>query len=208
MVSRLISALYDRVLGPSERAGLAVWRDELLSGLSGKVLEIGAGTGLNLPHYPETVTRLVMAEPDAHMRRRLEKRIASHPRRCGQISTIDAVAELLPFPTATFDAVVSTLVLCSVEDPAAAASEIHRVLAPGGRLVFIEHVGGETGRVARRQRRLEPVWKRVAGNCHLTRDTSAVIEAAGFTLDVVESPLPRAVSWARPAIRGTALRPE
>ncbi len=208
-MSRIISGLYDLVLGPSERAGLASWRAELLSGLEGKVLEVGAGTGLNLAHYPETVERLVLAEPDPHMRNKLEKRVETRPRRCGDTSVIDAGAEYLPFPDERFDAVVATLVLCSVEDPDAAASEIHRVLKPGGRLVFIEHVGGREPRIARRQRRIEPVWKRVAANCHLTRDTAATLEASGLRLDgVVEASLPRATSWARPAIRGHAVKPD
>jgi SAM-dependent methyltransferase len=208
-MSRLRAAVYDRLLAGSEQAGLADWRRELVCGLAGKVLEVGAGTGLTLAHYPPAVTRLVCAEPDRHMRRRLERRITDEPAAVGHVSVIDAGAEYLPFPDRTFDAVVAVLVLCSVDDPEAAAAEVHRVLRPGGRFAFLEHVLDDRGgRAARRQALFEPVWKRLAGNCHLTRETATVIGDAGLALDAVATdPLPRAPVWARPAVRGVAVRP-
>ncbi len=191
------------MLAAAEEACLAAWRAELLAPLAGEVLEVGAGTGANLPFYPPAVTRLVLAEPDPHMRRRL----ASHaPERAVEIS--DAATEKLPWPDASFDAVVSTLVLCSVRDPAAALAEMRRVLRPGGRLVFVEHVAADDnpGRL-RWQRRVEPMWKRLMGNCHLTRRTGEAIRAAGFELESVRrESLRKVISVARPSIRGVARR--
>ena len=194
----------------TERAGVREWRARLLGDLTGKVLEIGAGTGLNLEHYPETVTRLVLAEPDIHMRKRLERHVETHSRRCGQISVMDAGAEYLPFPDRVFDAVVSTLVLCSVEDPPSAVSEIRRVLKPGGKLFFIEHVAAEQpSRRAVWQWRIEPIWRRVAGNCHVTRDTASVIEDGGLEIEHIDDVrLPKAAPFLRPAVRGYAVRPD
>jgi SAM-dependent methyltransferase len=200
-VSRVTAALYDRALRRVERAGLGLWRRELLSGLSGRVLEIGAGTGANLDLYPPTVTELVLAEPDPHMRRRLAARAA----RCGRRASVTAAAgEHLPYPDAHFDAAVSTLVLCSVDDPAAVLRELRRVLRPDGSLVLIEHVRAEpASRRARWQRRLEPAWRRLAGNCHLTRDTAGTLAAASFDLSaLVADEMAEAPGIVRPVIRG------
>src|SRR5689334_6732321 len=133
-MSLLSAAFYDRFMRGSEEACLAQWRAELLAGLSGAVLEIGAGTGATLPAYPPAVTRLVLAEPDPHMRRKLAAKAA------GRAEVSDASAESLPFPAESFDAVVCSLVLCSVDNQLAALERIRRVLKPGGRLVFLEHV--------------------------------------------------------------------
>lgn len=207
-MGRFGASIYERALRKTERAGLSEWRARLLGDLTGKVLEIGAGTGLNLGHYPETVTRLVLAEPDIHMRRLLEKRVATQPWLFGQISVMDTGAEYLPFPDGVFDAVVSTLVLCSVDDPPSAVSEIRRVLRPGGRLLFIEHVAAEqASRRAVWQGRIEPIWRRVAGNCHVTRDTASVIEDAGLDIEHIDYVrLPKAAPFLRPAVRGYAVR--
>jgi ubiquinone/menaquinone biosynthesis C-methylase UbiE len=202
-MSRWLAALYDRLMKPTEDACLAAWRAELLAPLAGAVLEVGAGTGANLPHYPAAVTRLVLAEPDGAMRRRLSAR--AHARRA---EVVDAPVEQLPFADGAFDAVVCTLVLCSVRDAAAALAEIRRVLAPGGRLIFVEHVAadGNPSRL-RWQRWVEPVWKRLMGNCHLTRRTEAAIGAAGFLLESVRhESLRKAIPVARPSIRGSARR--
>ena len=130
----LMASVYDRVMAQSEDACLRAWRTELFAGLSGRVLEVGAGTGASIPCYPATVSELVLAEPDPHMRRRLEAR--ADPR----CTVIADPVEALELADASVDAVVSSLVLCSVESPAAALRELSRVLRPGGRLVFIEHV--------------------------------------------------------------------
>jgi ubiquinone/menaquinone biosynthesis C-methylase UbiE len=186
----------------AERECLAAWRTDLLGELSGAVLEVGAGTGANLAHYPDAVDRLVLCEPDAAMRRRIDR---SDPR----VELSDASAERLPFDDASFDAVVCTLVLCSVTDPAAAIAEVARVLAPGGRFVFLEHVAaeGNPGRLAW-QRRIEPVWKRLMGNCHLTRPTADLIEAGGLVLSRVErESMRKAMPIVRPTVRGVARKP-
>lgn len=200
-MSRLFSLLYDRITAPMEEACLAGWRAELLGGVAGAVLEIGAGTGANLPHYPEAVSRLVLAEPDPGMRRRLEQKVAASGR---QAEVVDTAAERLPFADDTFDAIVSTLVLCSVADPQAALAELRRVLKPDGQLVVIEHVRAQA-RPKREawQRRIEPIWKRVAGNCHLTRDTAQALADAGFDTTTLErESIRKAAPVVRPSIRG------
>jgi ubiquinone/menaquinone biosynthesis C-methylase UbiE len=200
-MNRLAAALYDRVMANLEAAGLSQWRRELLSPLQGRVLEIGAGTGRNLEMYPATVTELVLAEPDRHMRARLEARVrGAKP----GVEITDAPAEALPFADGYFDAAVSTLVLCSVKDPNRVAGELRRVIRPGGRLVIIEHVAAEPGsRRARWQAGIEPVWKRVAGNCHLTRDTATTLSEAGFDAAALKAEsMPEAPAVVRPTVRG------
>ena len=202
-MSRLFSLVYDRMTAPMEEACLGGWRAELLADVSGAVLEIGAGTGANLAHYPAGVTRLVLAEPDPGMRRKLDAKVAAWGR---PAEVVDAPAERLPFADGTFDAVVSTLVLCSVRDPQQALGELRRVLADDGRLVLIEHVAAGPVEPDRHrwQRRVEPVWKRLAGNCHLTRDTQAALVAAGFDVSGIErQSIRKAAPLVRPSIRGS-----
>ena len=203
-MSWLMAAVYDRFMRGSEEACLAQWRAELLRGLSGAVLEVGAGTGVTLPHYPKSITRLVLGEPDAHMRRKLKQKVDVSALRNIEIS--DAPLDSLPFRAGEFDAVVCSLVLCSVPDQQAALAEIARVLKPGGRLVFLEHVAadGRPGRL-KWQRRIEPVWKQLMGNCHLTRRTEAAIAAAGFEIERIQrESIRKALPIVRPSIRGIA----
>lgn len=195
---------YDRFMRASERACLDAWRHELLAGLSGDVLEIGAGTGANLAHYPAAVTRLVLTELDPFMRAKLVARVREHARLGVEVR--DASADALPFADRSFDAVVSTLVLCSVPDVDAALAEVRRVLRPGGAFVYLEHVAADANasRLAW-QRRIEPVWMRVAGNCHLTRRTGEAIRRAGFAIDREErESMRRALPFVRPTVRGVA----
>lgn len=201
-MSRLLAAIYDHLMRATEEACLSAWRAELLAPLAGSVLEVGGGTGANLAHYAPAVTRLVVTEPDPVMRRRLTRRAGA------RAAVIEAAAEKLPFADATFDAVVGTLVLCSVRDPSAALAEIRRVLKPGGRFVFVEHVAADDNPARLRwQRRIEPIWKRLMGNCHVTRRTEDAIRAAGFQLhDVKRESLRKAIPIARPSVRGFALR--
>jgi SAM-dependent methyltransferase len=204
-MSWFMAAIYDRFMESMERACGDAWRKELLFDLRGDVLEIGAGTGRNLDHY-RGLGRLVLAEPDPYMRRKLVARIArpSPAPVAERIDVVDWEAERLDHEPRSFDVVVSTLVLCSVRDPGAALLEIRRVLRPQGKLVFLEHVAsGDPGRLAW-QRRVEPVWTRVAGNCHLCRETEETIRAAGFTIDaVVRESARKALPILRPTIRGT-----
>lgn len=207
-----MAAVYDRITAASEAAGVAAWRGELLAGLSGPVIEIGAGTGHNLGHYPEAVEKLVLVEPDRFMRARLEEALATDQFWAGTtVEVSDASAEALPFEAASFDAAVVALVLCSVPSPEAALAEIARVLVPGGQLVFLEHVGADPVERARRRKwqgRLEPIWKRAFGGCHLTRDTEAAIASAGFTIERLErASIRKSVPVCRPSIRGCARAP-
>jgi ubiquinone/menaquinone biosynthesis C-methylase UbiE len=204
MFKRFYAATYDRMNRPAEAAGLSDQRQRLLAQASGQTTEIGAGTGLNLPHYPEAVTRLVLAEPDRHMARRLRRRIAAiRP----DAEVLDATAAQLPFPDASFDTVVATFVLCSVPDPDAALAEIARVLRPGGRLLFAEHVRSSDPAVAAKQDR-RPLPYKLMG-CHPNRATLDTITASPLRVeDVRHGEVPRAPRIERPLIVGTARLPE
>jgi len=203
-MGRLIAAIYDRLTEASERACLQQWRAELLRDLTGRVLEVGTGTGRNIPFYPAALDRLVLTEPDPHMRRKLSEKIRT--RASSRAELLDASLEDLPFLSESFDAVVATLVLCSVPHPDRALQEIHRVLKPDGRFIFLEHVAAEDRpRRLKWQRRVEPLWKRISGGCHLTRRTADAIAAAGFALaDVRRESMRKAWPLVRPTIRGVA----
>ena len=166
----------------------------------------GAGTGANLPFYTAAVTRLLLAEPDRDMLARLQTRIGLA--RVPQLQTLAAPADALPFGNASFDTVVSTLVLCSVPDVANALAELRRLLRPNGRLLFLEHVAADD-RPARLvwQRRLEPLWTRMSGNCHLTRRTGEAIREAGFAVEwEARESVHKALPIVRPSVRGVARR--
>lgn len=206
-MSRILAALYDFLTEPTEEACLSRWRDEILGDVKGSVLDLGAGTGRNLEHVPPDVDALTLVEPDRHMRRRLRGKLSSDRPARFPVRTVGAVGSLLPFRDEAFDVVVVTLVLCSVEDEAVVLEEIGRVLRPGGELRFLEHVAAEPGtRRSRWQRALEPFWKRLAGNCHLTRRTLESIGLAGFeVLEARAASMRRAPPVVRPTIRGRAV---
>ena len=174
--ARIFAAVYDSVLWAGERAGMRARRRDLLALARGRTLELGAGTGLNLPHYPGAVDELILAEPAAPMRWRLQKAV----RRGGRAATVLDAAERLPLADGSVDTVVSTLVLCSVEQPVAVLDEIKRVLAPGGQLLFLEHVRADSARLAAWQDRLETPWRRFAEGCRCNRPTVELIDAAGL----------------------------
>jgi ubiquinone/menaquinone biosynthesis C-methylase UbiE len=174
----------------------------LLADLEGEVIEIGSGTGASLPYY-ERAGKVVAVEPDTSMAIRLPGRLqeANVP-----IEVVSARAQTLPFPDQSFDAAVAAFVLCSVEDPGAVLAEARRVLRPGGKLVLLEHVRGE-GRIARWQDRLTPLHRKLAGNCHLNRDTRAAVAAAGFdTAGVERTELPGTHALVRPGVQGVAIK--
>ncbi len=202
-MSWVMATIYDRFMQGMERACGDAWRRELVGDLHGDVLEIGAGTGRNLDHYQD-LGRLVLAEPDPHMRRRLVEKtkavsVARH------VEVVSWEAERLQCDAASFDAVVCTLVLCSVHDPERCLDEIRRVLKPRGQLFFLEHVAAQDRPRLAWQRRTEPLWKLVAGNCHLCRDTERTIEAAGFRFDrITRESARKALPIVRPTIRGVA----
>ena len=204
---RWFAAVYDRMVSAAEKGFLGPVREELAGSAKGRVLEIGAGTGANFSHYTEKATEVVATEPDPYMFMRAEKRAALAGRK---IELKQAGAEQLPFPDASFDTVVSTLVLCSVDDPAKALSEVRRVLKPGGELRFYEHVRYASGFGGFWQDLVAPVWGWMSGGCHPNRDTAASIREAGFTIEELERskplpPIPPMVC-SRPHIKGVALR--
>jgi ubiquinone/menaquinone biosynthesis C-methylase UbiE len=169
--ARLGARIYDPFLAFGEHRGMRARRRALLGRAEGRVLELGAGTGLNLAHYPDDA-ELVLSEPDPAMRAALERRLA----RAGRpAQVVAAPAEALPFGDGSFDTVVSTLVLCTVADAAAAIAEARRVLRPGGRLLFLEHVRGASPRLARWQDRLEAPWAAFALGCRCNVDTEALL---------------------------------
>lgn len=199
---RLFAAGYDRFMAGTEKAGLAERRRELLAQAHGRVLEIGGGTGANLAHYPLTVEELVVTEPEEPMARRLERKLGASER---AVRVVRAPAERLPFADASFDCVVSTLVLCTVPDQAAALAELRRVLKPGGRLLFLEHVRAGDARLARWQDRWNPLQRRIGHGCNCNRATLAAIAAAGFGVqDVEHGTIPKAPPVIRPLISGSA----
>lgn len=199
---RLFAAVYDRGLKGTEEAGLREMRRETLRAARGRTIDLGAGTGANLDLYPEAVSELILAEPDPHMAKRLRQRLAesSNP-----AELFEASAEALPFEDSSFDTAVFTLVLCTVPDPEKALAEAARVLKPGGRLLFVEHVRAEEPGLARWQDRLEKPWRFLGDGCHCNRDTVANIEASPLTVDRVErGKLPKAPPIVKPLARGTA----
>jgi len=203
---RLLASIYDRFMKKTEEASLQEWRADLLSHAKGDVLEVGVGTGINLPFYANRpkISSLTLAEPDPHMRKRAEARAKLLDR--SDVKIIDAPVENLPFAEASFDTVVATLLLCSVKDPSAALASIRRLLRPGGRFLFLEHVAAEEnpGRLLW-QERIEPFWKIIGDNCHLTRRTLLSIKSAGFSVETAtNASMRKALPFLRPTVRGIA----
>ncbi|MGY1624759.1 class I SAM-dependent methyltransferase [Geodermatophilus sp. SYSU D00965] len=203
----LFARFYARLAPAMERSGAGEHRQRLLAAVSGRVVEVGAGTGANFAHFPASVTEVVAVEPEAYLRARAEE-AARHAR--VPVTVVDGVADRLPAGDGEFDAAVVTLVLCSVPDPDGALREISRVLRPGGRLHFWEHVRADGGALARVQRGLDrTVWPALCGGCHASRDTLAAVEGAGFHVEQVDRfrfpdavpPMPTA-----PQVLGTAVR--
>ena len=195
---------YDRQIARAEEAGLRAARQRLLAGATGQVIEIGGGTGANLPCYGPAVESLTVTEPMVPMMRRLERRIQDDGYNA---KVLRAPAEDLPFDDDTFDTAVSTLVLCGVDDQPRALRELRRVLRPGGRLLFFEHVRSDDPARARLQDRMN--WlNRLVVCCDCNRATLSTIQQAGFTITQVEhTALPKAPKFASPAITGTATAP-
>jgi ubiquinone/menaquinone biosynthesis C-methylase UbiE len=199
----IFAALYDGLGAAAERGWMGRRRSRLLAGAAGSVLEIGGGTGANLPHYRDA-GRVVVSEPDPFMRGRLRRKLV---RARVPVEVSESGAEDLPFRDGSFDAVVSTLVLCSVPNQEKALAEVRRVLRPGGRLLFIEHVRGE-GSVARVQDRVLPLWSRLFAGCHPNRDTLGSIQAAGFEVGKLDRFVPPGpFTGLVPHVQGEAFAP-
>ena len=202
---RGFAAIYDWFLKSSEEAGLNDMRRELLAAASGDVIDIGAGTGINLELFPDSVSRLVMAEPSPHMAKHLRQRVEEGER---AVEVVEAGAESLPFRDASFDFAVFTLVLCTVDDPAESLAEAARVLRPGGRMLFLEHVRSPDPKLARWQDRLHGPWHFFAVGCNCNRDTAESIRRSPLELeDLEDGDFPKAPPIARPLIRGSARLP-
>lgn len=210
LTERVFAAVYDPMMSRAEAGFQGRRRAALLAHLVAPppapsrtvdVLELGGGTGANLAHFPEGV-RVVVVEPSGPMREKLRPKVA---RAAVPVEIAGASASELPFADASFDAVVATLVLCTIPDLTGALAEVRRVLRPGGRLLFYEHGGGSAGKVGTWQRRIDPVWTRVACGCHLTRNPRRELEAAGFTLDDLEEfDPPQVPPVMRPFAQGVA----
>jgi ubiquinone/menaquinone biosynthesis C-methylase UbiE len=198
---KLFAATYDRMSRKSEDAGLRALRQGLLADATGSVLELGAGTGMNLLHYDGNVDSLVVTEPEPAMLRRLQRKAREQ---APLAKVLRAPAEDLPFEDDTFDTVVSTLVLCGVDDQERALREARRVLRPGGRLLFMEHVRSDDPAYARFQDRMN--WlNRLVVHCDCNRPTLTTIEGAGFHVERLErTMLPKAPKFVRPLIVGSA----
>jgi ubiquinone/menaquinone biosynthesis C-methylase UbiE len=202
--SKIFAATYDRQIAASERAGLRGLRERLLAGAAGDVIEIGGGTGLNLACYGPAVRSLTITEPEPAMLKRLERKVRDqHP----AARVLRAPAEDLPFEDHSFDVAVSALVLCGVDDQPRALRELRRVLRPGGRLLFLEHLRSRDPDTARMQDRMN--WlNRLVVCCDCNRPTLDSIASAGFTVgDVEDTELPKAPPFARPTVLGSATAP-
>jgi ubiquinone/menaquinone biosynthesis C-methylase UbiE len=175
----LFARVYQRLSAATEAAGNAQHRQQLLAGLAGRVVEIGAGNGLNFAHYPATVTQVVAFEPEPYLRARATQTAG---RAQVPVTVLDGTAEAIPLRDASMDAGVASLVLCSVADQPAALAELHRVIRPGGELRFYEHVLADDPHLARRQRRADHIWPWLMGGCHVARATETAIVAAGFRI--------------------------
>jgi len=202
--SRFFAMTYDHQMTKVEKAGLGAWREGLLAGAAGQVLEIGAGTGSNLRLYGPAVESLTLTEPETPMLRRLERKVGEQ---APGATVLRAPAEDLPFEDATFDVAVSTLVLCGVDDQPRALRELRRVLRPGGQLLFIEHVRSGDTHLARSQDRMNGINRFVVG-CDCNRPTLDSIGDAGFIVTRVEhTTMPKVPKFASPAIVGSATVP-
>jgi ubiquinone/menaquinone biosynthesis C-methylase UbiE len=179
----IFARVYERVAAAAEKAGGAEHRDRLLDGLTGRVVEIGAGNGLNFAHYPDTVTEVIAVEPERFLRQRATNAAVAASVR---VTVMNGTADAIPLPDASVDAGVTSLVLCSVPDQATALAELRRVIRPGGELRFYEHVAADDPRWARRQRLVDRIWPWFAGGCHLTRHTEVAIASAGFEIESCE----------------------
>ncbi len=215
--SGLFSRLYDPVMEVPENLGLRRLREKAIEGLRGRVLELGIGTGRNVPFYPDGVTHLAGVDPDEAMLDRARERARQAP---FSVDLVPASAEELPFEDASFDAALATLAFCTIPDPQKALREARRVLKEGAEFRLLEHVRMEREPVAWVQEKATPLWKRAAGGCHLDRDTLAAVREAGFEVERVERHLgglvlsvfarnphvlrrPRTVKRADPTRRGT-----
>ncbi len=199
---RILPRLVDRACGT---AGLHRWRAEVTAGLSGRVLEIGFGSGLNIDYYPSSIERVLAVEPSATAFRIAGKRISGS---AVAIERVGLDGQSIPLPDDSCDNALCTFALCTIPDPGAALAEVRRVLRPGGQFHFLEHGLAPDPGVAAWQRRFEPLQRRLADGCHLTRNPVSLVEHAGFVIEDVAQQYgigPKPWSW---FTRGAAVNPE
>jgi ubiquinone/menaquinone biosynthesis C-methylase UbiE len=198
---RIMALVYDPFVWLGEIAGMRRRRRELVGGVRGRVVEIGAGTGLNIDHYPGGIDELTLAEPEPGMRKRLQRRLQRHARAA---RVVGAPAERLPFADASVDTVVSTLVLCTVDNPEGALREIARILRPDGQLLFIEHVRASSRFLAAYQDLMFQPWRHFAGGCCCNRSTVELMRACGFAVSADNAVWRGMPSIVRPLVVGRA----
>ena len=206
-MSFISAFFYDKFMKATEEACLIDWRKDLLKNVDGAVLEVGAGTGASLSLYPNSANlHITFSEPDVNMRNQLEEKVAS--KNLSHVSVLSCPSEKINCEDETFDYVFASLVCCSVNDVDVSLKEIHRVLKPNGRFIFLEHVAAKNGTSRRAwQNIINPLWRKLAGNCHLNRDTEHSIKSAGFTLsELKHESMRKAMPLVRPTIRGIAIK--
>ncbi|WP_019818747.1 class I SAM-dependent methyltransferase [Saccharomonospora saliphila] len=202
----VFAGMYDKFLSRVEKYGLSEKRAEMLRPAYGKTVEIGTGTGLNLPHFPDTISELILTEPYPHMVTKLEEKVRDHPRR---IQVTVAGAERLPFPDASIDTVAAAMILCTVPDPDVALAEIQRVLKPGGQYLFLEHVRNSDPRIAKKQDIIQKGWYLFGNECHCNRPTIETLRSSSLEIkELKEDKMPGAWEFIEAMVIGRAVRPE
>jgi len=200
----VFAGMYDRFLARVERHGLSDKRKEMLAPAYGRTVELGTGTGLNLPHYPEAVTELVLTEPYPHMVAKLATKVRDHPKR---VQLTVAGAEQLPFEDASFDTVVAAMIMCTVRDPDVVLAEIERILKPGGQYLFLEHVRNPDPKIARKQDIVQLGWYWFGNECHCNRPTTETLRGSSLVIeDLKQDKMPGAWEFIEAMIIGRAIR--
>ncbi|MGH3875878.1 MAG: class I SAM-dependent methyltransferase [Actinophytocola sp.] len=201
----VFAGMYDRFLAKVEKYGLSEKRAEMLQPAYGRTIELGTGTGLNLPHYPDSVSELILTEPYPHMVVKLEEKVRDHPM---PVQLTVAGAEKLPFPDASFDTVAAAMILCTVPDPDVVLAEIERVLKPGGQYLFLEHVRNRDPRVARKQDIIQKGWYWFGNECHCNRPTLQTLRESSLEIaELKETKMPGAWEFIEAMAIGRAVRP-
>ena len=207
-MSRFFAFIYDPLIARTEAACLQDWRKTLLENAYAKVLEVGAGTGANLTFYSDKVTQLIISEPDEFMRKKLMHKLNDTNIKKYEIKSF--AMEDIDLEDNSMDCVISTLVCCSVRSPQESLKQVYRVLKSGGLFLFMEHVAAENNRGRLKwQNWINPIWKKISGNCHTNRETEKYILSAGFKIkNITKASMRKAPPFLRPTIRGVAVKPK